>query len=376
MTIKARETAQYFRNLNTGYLMLFAVFGLTLLGLVMLSSAEESFRGEFRKQLIWFTLALSAGVFTTLLDLKQMRNYVWFGVAAVFVLLVLVLIPGVGLRINGARRWLDLGLMNLQVSDLARPMMVVALAHYLAKYQRELKTFWKGFAFPCVFVGATSLLIILQPDFGTSFLCALVGFTLLFLAGVRLFYLIPTILSGLVAFSVAIYLDPVRWVRITSFLDVEGNKTDSSYQLWNSILAFGAGGLSGVGLGQGRQKMSYIPEATTDFIFPVISEELGFFFSSAVVVMFIIIFSVCIWNLRKAPNLYEFLIATGAILFLTYQALINMGVVTGLLPTKGMSLPFISYGGSNLVVMFILVGLMINCFRSWAAPPLIKTRDL
>jgi len=356
--------------------MLFAVFGLSFLGLVMLSSAEESFGGEFSRQLVWFSIALCAGGLAAVVDLESLRKFTGVVVFCGFLLLVFVLIPGVGLKINGARRWLDLGLMHFQVSDFARPMMVLFLAHYLAKYQRAIKTFWQGFVVPSGFIAVTAALILLQPDFGTALLCAIVGFTLLFLTGVRFIYLLPSALMGLVTFAVAVYHDPVRLERITSFMDVEGNKSDSTYQLWNSILAFGTGGVHGVGLGQGRQKMSYIPEATTDFIFPVISEELGFFCSSGVVLMYLIIFSVCFWNLRKAPNVYQFVIATGAILFISYQAMINMGVVTGLLPTKGMSLPFVSYGGSNLVVMFILVGLMINCFKSWASSPLKKTRDL
>ena len=342
----------------------------------MLSSADKSFGGEFSKQLIWLSIALAAGVFTVLIDLEQLRKYSIPGVLFIFILLTLVLIPGVGLKINGARRWLDLGLMNLQVSDLARPAMLLFLAHYLGSQQRSVKTFWKGFVFPSVFIGAIAFLILLQPDFGTAFLCGSVGCTLLFLTGVRLSYLIPASLLAIILFSAAIYHDPVRLERITSFLDVEGNKSDSTYQLWNSILAFSSGGVEGVGLGQGRQKMSYIPEATTDFIFPVVSEELGLICSSSVVLMYFVIFSICFWNLRKAPNVYEFVIAAGAVLFICFQALINMGVVTGVLPTKGMSLPFVSYGGSNLLVMFILVGLILNCFRSWASPPLKKTLDL
>lgn len=199
---------------------------------------------------------------------------------------------------------------------------------------------------------------------------------MLFLAGVHLKYLIPTALVALTGFSVAVYLDPVRLQRITSFLDVEGNRSDSAYQLWQGILAFGAGGIQGVGLGAGRQQMSFLPEAHTDFIFAIVGEELGFVFTAGVVVLFMTLFFIGILQLKRAPNLYQYLLVMGALLFITFQALINIGVVTGCLPTKGMSLPFISYGGSNLVFMFVLTGIILNGFRSWELPALRKQRDL
>ena len=176
---------------------------------------------------------------------------------------------------------------------------------------------------------------------------------MLFLAGVRLKFLIPTAVAALTLFAVAVYHDPVRLKRITSFLDVEANRSDSAYQLWQGILAFGAGGLHGVGLGAGRQQMSFLPEAHTDFIFSIVAEELGFVFTTGVVILYMSLFFIGLLQLKRAPNLYQYLLVMGALLFITLQALINIGVVTGTLPTKGMSLPFISYGGSNLVLMFV-----------------------
>ena len=172
------------------------------------------------------------------------------------------------------------------------------------------------------------------------------------------------------------YHDPVRLQRITSFLDVEGNRSDSSYQLWQGILAFGAGGVQGVGLGAGRQQMSFLPEAHTDFIFAIVGEELGLVFTLGVVTLFMTLFFVGVLQLKRAPNLYQYLLVMGALLFLTLQALINIGVVTGCLPTKGMSLPFISYGGSNLVFMFVLTGIILNGFRAWELPVLRRQREL
>ena len=199
---------------------------------------------------------------------------------------------------------------------------------------------------------------------------------MLFLAGVRLRFLIPTGIFALTLFAIAIYNDPVRLARITSFLNVDGNRADSSYQLWQGILAFVAGGFDGVGLGVGRQQMSFLPEAHTDFIFAIVGEELGFVFTAGVVILFMTLFFVGVMQLKRAPDLYQYLLVVGALLLITYQALINIGVVTGCLPTKGMSLPFISYGGSNLVLMFTLTGIILNGFRSWRMPTLARQRGV
>ena len=177
-------------------------------------------------------------------------------------------------------------------------------------------------------------------------------------------------------FSVLVYFDPVRIRRVTSFLDVEANANDSSYQLWQGMLAFGVGGVEGVGLGMGRQQMYFLPEAHTDFIFPVIGEELGLVATLAILIAFFILFFSVGIKLRQVARLNEYILAMGALLFVVLQAIINMGVVTGCLPTKGMSLPFISYGGSNLVVTFIFVGLIINVMRRKDHPSPIHPREL
>jgi len=380
MIFACQQCVQYLRRPGAGWALLACVGALTLLGMVMLTSAGPSFSSDgyylFKKQLIWLGIALAAGAAAAMVDLDQLGRFSHVIAALVIGLLCLVAIPGIGVEVNGARRWLDLGPMRLQVSDLAKVALVLWLARYFGARQRSVVTFLRGFAIPVSALGAFCGLIFLQPDFGTTALCGAVGFSMMFLAGARLWYLIPTMLTGAVAFGVAVYLDPVRLQRITAFLDVEGNKTDSAYQLWQGILAFGAGGVSGVGLGQGRQQLSFLPEAHTDFIFPVIAEELGLFATATVVLLFAAIFFVVVRSLRHAPNLYQFLLAIGALLFLTLQAIINMGVATGLLPTKGMSLPFISYGGTNLVTMFVLVGLLVNCLANWSASPLPKPREL
>ena len=364
-----------------GLFIVSIVVALTFLGLVVLFSASQAMHdGDstilLRKQLIWLFLATLAGGLALLVDLEALRKYVyWLGLASI-ILLLLVLIPAIGVEVNGARRWMDFGFMRLQVSEVGKLGLLFALAHYLASHRRDLDHPIKGFLLPCGLLAIFCLLIILEPDYGTAFLCGAVGGCMLFLAGLRLKFLIPTAVSALTLFSVAVYHDPIRLKRITSFLDVEGNRTDSAYQLWQGILAFGAGGLEGVGLGDGRQQMSFLPEAHTDFIFAIVGEELGFIFTAGVVVLFMTLFFIGFLQLKRAPNLYQYLLVMGALLFITLQALINIGVVTGCLPTKGMSLPFISYGGSNLVFMFTLTGIILNGFRSWELPVLRSQRLL
>lgn len=363
-----------------GFFLCLIVFALTFLGLVVLFSASQSMHEDpttlLRKQLIWLLLAAFAGGFAFLVNLEALRDYAFVLGGAAIVMLVLVLIPGIGVEVNGARRWMKFGSMSLQVSEIGKLGLLFALAHYLAAHRRDLDHLLKGYLVPCGILAIFCGLIIVEPDFGTAFLCGAVGGVMMFLAGVRLKFLIPTGILALAAFSFAVYHDPIRLERITSFLDVEGNRGDSAYQLWQGILAFGAGGLHGVGLGAGRQQMSFLPEAHTDFIFAIVAEELGFIFTAGVVLLYMTLFFVGVLQLRRAPNLYQYLLVMGALLLITFQALINIGVVTGSLPTKGMSLPFISYGGSNLVLMFTLIGIILNGFRRWEMPALRRQREI
>ena len=379
-----RRVGAFFRDLsgvNPAVVVGVCVAVLTILGLVVLSSAGQSLNASdaymaFRKQLVWLAIALAAGAGAMFVDLEKLRRWAWplFGLAVV--LLILVKIPSIGREVNGARRWLDFGPMRLQPSEFAKLALVFALSHYLCFSQRWLKTFVRGFIVPLVITGAIAGLIILQPDFGTAALSGAVGFLLMFLAGTRLVFLVPTVLAGTVLFFTLVFFDPVRWQRITSFWDVEGNRAGTAYQLYQGLLAYGVGGVDGVGLGQGRQQMAFLPEAHTDFIFPIIGEELGMVCTLGIAAVFLILFLTVARQLRHAPNLFQFSLCAGSLLCIVLQAAINMGVVTGILPTKGMSLPFISYGGSNLVLMFILVGIILNCMRTWERPVRIRAREL
>lgn len=367
-------------NLITIYLIAVAL-GLTTLGLVMLFSAgvAERFTGPHGllvKQIIWLGLSFLLGLYVAFINLDWLRKHTWwiFGLCALA--LFLTLIPSIGIKVNGAQRWIGIGPLRVQPSEFAKIGLVFGLAAYFSSRQREIKTFLHGFFIPSVLVALICGLIILQPDFGTCFLCGAVAASMMFMAGTSLRWLLPVAGLAIFVFSLLIYFDPHRIRRVTSFLDVEANAQDSGYQLWQGMLAFGVGGVNGVGLGMGRQQMHFLPEAHTDFIFPVIGEELGLVCTLGIVTCFLLMFVWVSWRLRQTPKLYEYLLVMGALLFVCLQAIINMGVVTGSMPTKGMSLPFISYGGSNLMVTFVFVGLMINVFRRLDNPKSLKPRVL
>ena len=378
MKVSTASANSLWRMPPAGVFLSLIVICLTFLGLVILFSASQAMHDNptvlLRKQLIWLVIATLCGTCAMLINLDALRPYVYLLAGGSILLLFAVLIPGIGVTVNGAQRWIDFGPMRLQVSEIGKLGLLFSLAHYMATNRRMLDDFIRGFMTPIFILTVICVLIILEPDFGTAFLCGAVGGTMLFLAGVRLRFLIPTGIFALTLFAIAIYNDPVRLARITSFLDIEGNRSDSSYQLWQGILAFVAGGFDGVGLGDGRQQLSFLPEAHTDFIFAIVGEELGFLFTAGVLILFMTLFFVGVMQLKRAPDLYQYLLVVGALLLVTYQALINIGVVTGCLPTKGMSLPFISYGGSNLVLMFTLTGIILNGFRSWRMPTLVRQR--
>ena len=357
------------------------VASLVSIGLAVLFSASSPIKGGpyayLYKQFIFLALAIGAGWLVAIVDLEQLRKFAWIASVVALVALVFVLIPHLGIMVKGSRRWLGFGSIRLQVSEFAKLALVFSLAHYLALNQSKLHDFWRGFVLPAAWTGLFAVLVLAEPDFGTAFLLGAIGMILLFLAGARLKFLLPSIGLALLAFVILVLHNPNRLRRITSFMDIEANRGDGAYQLWQAILAFAAGGVDGVGLGNGRQQNSFLPEAHTDFIFAILGEEMGLIFTLLVVALFVTIFVAGLMHVRRAPNLFQFLLVTGSLLLICLQAIINLGVVTGMLPTKGMSLPFISAGGSNLLLMGLLVGIVINTQRTWERPkPLVRRRAL
>jgi cell division protein FtsW len=343
--------------------------GLTCLGLTILFSASASLKQDpyfyLDKQLVGVAAAGVLCFIASRINLDYARRAsVWIGAIALL-LLFLVLIPHLGVTVKGSRRWLGYGAARLQVSEFAKLAMVFCLAHYLALNQTRIGDFKRGYLYPLLIIGAFSGLILMEPDFGTAALALSVGLVLLFLSGAKWRYILPTVALSAAAFAVLVTHNANRLRRFTAFMDVEGNKQGGTYQLYQSLEAFAAGGTSGAGLGEGRQQINFLPEAHTDFIFAVVGEELGMWFTLGVVAVFAIMFVAGLSHLRRAPNLFHFLLATGCLLLMCLQAIVNLGVVTGVLPTKGMSLPFISAGLSNLLLMGLLIGILINTQRTW-----------
>ncbi|MBI2496735.1 MAG: cell division protein FtsW [Opitutae bacterium] len=354
------------------------VVALVSIGLAVLFSASSPLKGGpyafLYKQLIFLALAIGAGWLIAIADLEQLRKFAWVAAGLVLFGLVLVLFTR---PVNGSRRWLGVGGLGLQISEFAKLALVFALAHYLALNQSRLHDFWRGFVLPLAWIGLFAGLVIVEPDFGAALLLGTIGLLLLFLAGARLKFLLPSIGLALLGFGLLVLANPVRLQRVLSFLDPEANRQGAGYQPWQALLAFAAGGVDGVGLGNGRQQNAFLPEAHTDYIFAILGEELGLIFTLLVVALFVTIFVAGLMHVRRAPNLFQFLLVTGSLLLISLQAIINLGVVTSLLPSKGMSLPFISAGGSNLLLMGLLVGIIINTARTWERPkPLVRKRAL
>jgi cell division protein FtsW len=362
---------------NPAALIAVCCIGLTILGLTILFSASASFRqGPYfylNKQLIGVLLAGVVCFVASRVNLDYARRYSWWIAGITLFLLGLVLIPHIGIEVKGSRRWLGLGPVRVQVSEFAKLGLVFCLAHYLALNQTRIAELTRGYLYPLAIIGAFAGLILLEPDFGTAALVVIVGLTMLFLAGAKWRYIAPTVALVVSAFTILVVNNPNRLRRFLAFLDVEGNKQGGTYQLYQALAAYAAGGTDGAGLGQGRQQLNFLPEAHTDFIFAVIGEELGLWFTLSVVVVFAVIFVAGSIHLRRAPNLFHFLLVVGCLMLICLQAIVNLGVVTGVFPTKGMSLPFISAGLSNLLLMGLLVGIFLNTQRTWGRAVLAES---
>lgn len=359
---------------NPATVIVTCALGLTILGLTILFSASAWIRNRhgvevpyyyLQKQAIGAALATVMCIVVSRLDLDHLRRYAWWFAGIALVLLTLVLIPHVGTRIKGSSRWLGIGPFSFQVSELGKIALVFCLAHYLALNQTRIGELKRGFVMPLAIIGAFAGLVLMEVDLGAAALMTCVGFALLVLAGGRWKFIVPTVGCALAGFVMVVINSPNRLRRIAAFLDPEGTRADEGYQNWQALLAFAAGGVDGAGLGQGRQQLNYLPEAHTDFIFSIVGEELGLWFTMGVVLTFVIILIAGLVHLRRAPNLFHYLLVAGCVLLITVQAIVNLGVVTALLPNKGMPLPFISAGLSNLLLMGALLGIIVNTQRTW-----------
>ena len=340
---------------------------LLALGIVMLASAS-SVKGSavykdsnyfLVRQLIWLAVAVVVGGVAATVDYHKWQRW-WVPIAVLAgLLLVLVLVPHVGVKINGSHRWIHLGPISAQPSEFAKFALVIMMSSWMVKTGGRARTFMDGVVRPGVLLAPMLGLVFLEPDFGTTVLLAVVGCAIMFASGSPARYLGLVIVVGVSVFAVAVMHDPVRAGRIMAFLQPEKYPA-AAYHLQQSEQAFTLGGVWGVGLGESLQKHFYLPEAHTDFILAIIGEELGLAATVLVVLLFAGFLACGTAISFQAPDILGRLMGLGFTLMTAVQASINIGVVTGCLPTKGLALPFISYGGSSLIVSMMCVGVLVN----------------
>lgn len=366
---------------RTAYSLIFSMASLLVIGIVMLQStgafARDSHGDMFyfvRRQAFWLCIGL---VFMTSASLVDYRWWgkLWiplYGVAVV--LLILCFVPPIGMRLNGSSRWLNLGAASFQPSELAKVAAIVFLAWWYHRHENEGGEFWRGFAMPLAVVSLLIGLIAMEVDLGAAALIGLTALCIMFVAGAGMRWLVPMMVAGLAALIYIILHNPERLSRITAFFDPGKYRLDEGLQQWQAMMAFGAGGVSGVGLGNGRIKMLYLPYAHTDFIFPMIGEELGMRVTLLVVFFFLLMLFSGVLISTNAKDRFGMLLGFGVTMIITVQAAINIGVTTSLLPNKGMPLPFISYGGSNLAMNMLLIGILLNIHRQRRRVPQKRER--
>jgi cell division protein FtsW len=358
-------------------LLLFAVLGLVVLGIVTLVSASTG-QPEARfltMQPIWAGLGLVACGAAAWVDYRFLKKIWWVPLLVALVLLALVWVPGIGIAKKGAARWIGYGSFRLQPSELAKVALILALAWYGHRFQRNMGSFFRGLCIPAIGVSAVLFLVFREPDVGTTLVLAGVSGVMLLVAGVCWRYVVPPALLGLAAVALFVAHDPLRSDRVYAWLHPEETRLDKGLQTYQSVAAFGSGGVKGVGLGEGRQKLGFVPEHHTDFIFSVIGEELGLVATLSVLAAFLTILICGVYIAWNAADTFGMLLASGVTFLIAFQVLVNVGVVTGALPNKGLALPFLSYGGSNLVVMLASVGLIINVGRNASCASALPGRE-
>jgi cell division protein FtsW len=356
---------------NTRIWILIVTITLIAIGIVAIYSASAVYAYDRFNDNFFFLkrhlISLGVGLFLALLfmgiDINTLRKHSRKLLLISFFLLVIVLVPGIGSSIGGARRWLRIGAMQLQPTELIKPFFLLYLADFLDR--KSLK----GNYLSAVYIPASLVicvlcgLILLQPDLGSSVGLAVIGFLLLFVYGARIKHLLFTFAGAIPLMCLLIAGSPYRWARVQAFLDPWKDPKGTGFQIIQSFIALGSGGFLGVGLGNSKQKLFYLPESHTDFIFSIIGEEFGFLGAGLIVVLFVILVWKGISIAFKKNSEFSRLLAFGISLTIGLEALINIGVSTGFLPTKGLPLPFLSYGGSSLVIHMILVAILLNLAR-------------
>lgn len=376
---KIKRTSKFLNN-KVDYILVVTVLILLSIGVVMVLSASapsslsqnKSSYTYFLKQFGFAIVGLGIMWFTSKVDYRFYKKYYWIIYIISVAILLLVLIPGVGVEVKGARRWIKLPIIGqFQPSEVTKIGMILFYAGYLTDHKNELKDFWRGFIKPLVLLGIPILILYgIQNHLSVSIVIAAITCVMMLMAGCRMLHFV--IAGGIGVAGIAAYLvknltsesDSFRIDRILVFLNPWSDATGTGYQMIQSLYAIGSGGLFGAGLGNSKQKYLYIPEPQNDFIFAIVAEELGFVGCAVI----ILLFGIFVWRgiviAMKAPDMYGSLIAVGVTTLVAIQAIINIAVVTASIPTTGMALPFFSYGGTALVILLFAVGILLNISRA------------
>jgi cell division protein FtsW len=366
---------------KSAYILVLAVLAMLVIGIVMLFStsafAKDSHGDVYffvKRQAFWLGVGLVVCTFAALTDYHFWARtwWIWFGLAVV--MLALCFVPPIGMRINGSRRWIGIAGFTAQPSELAKVAAVFFLASWFAVREKTSGRFCDGFLIPLGTVGILCALIVAEVDLGTTALIGATTFVLMFIAGTSPVLLGFLSMLGVSAIIFVATMLPERMDRLTAFMSPELHREGAGLQQFQSLVALGSGGMEGLGLGQGRQKMAYLPYAHTDFIFPMIGEELGLRVTLLVVFLFVVIIVCGTLIALHAKDRFGLLLGAGIVSLLALQAAVNIGVTTSLLPNKGLPLPFISYGGSNLAACLFCVGLLLSIYRQGVLEPVNTKR--
>jgi len=354
------------RSVRISLFMIVAI--LVCLGVVMIYSASAIYaHGSMddsmyflKRHLLYLLIGLVMMFFAMSTDMNLIRRWTKPVLAVAVALLVLVLIPHIGREASGARRWFRVGPVNFQPSEFAKIAIMIYMADLISRKKELMKSFLHGYMPAILVMGGVIGLVLLEPDLGTAVTIALVGFIMMYVGGVRGSYIFASFLASLPILYVLLFRVEYRRKRMMIFLDPWADRRGTGFQIIQSFIALGSGGIFGVGLGQSRQKLFYLPASHTDFIFSIIGEELGFLGTASIVILF----TLFVWEgmkvAFKAPGQFERMLSLGVVSMIALEAIINIGVTAGALPTKGLPLPFISYGGSGLIFHLIAVGLLLN----------------
>ena len=355
-------------------ILLLIVMTLVFIGLISIYSVaavKPAGMALFKRQLACLLMGVAL-----MLYLATHFDYHRFGLPWVFraiafvslFLLVLVLVPGVGVEVNGAQRWMRVFGFQFQPSELAKAALIILLAQKLSENRDRIQRLWGGFVPPMFIACAFAALILLERDLGVPVVVMTFSMLMIFAAGARWYYLAGSIAPVFIGVVALMKLSPYRWMRLIAFLNPFDHRDEGGYHLIQSLAAFARGSIMGVGPGAGEQKLFYLPAAHNDFIFAVWGEEMGLAGTALVLFLFCAFMVIGVRIARCAPDIFGSLLATGIVALLTLQAAFNMGVTIGLLPTKGLTLPYISYGGTAQIVFLALTGILINVGLQADAP--------